>query len=70
MQERQITIPVVLDVLRKGVINRVPESNIKTGFTECKVERFCAGRNIGAVVALQQEEASSCLVVTAFIIGE
>lgn len=70
MRIRKITMPVVLDVLRNGVIHREPEINIKTGFHECRMERFCAGRNLGVVVALEEEESSSCIVVTAFIIGD
>lgn len=70
MRERKITMPVIMDVLCHGTIGRVPEINIKTGFIECKIERFCAGRTIGVIVALEQEKAPSCLVVTTFIIGE
>ncbi|MCC2596253.1 DUF4258 domain-containing protein [Pusillimonas sp. MFBS29] len=70
MRERKITMPVILDILHKGAVNRVPEVNIKTGYIECRIERFCAGRNIAVIVAIEQELAPSCLVVTIFIVGE
>lgn len=70
MRERNLNTPVVLDVLRKGVINREPEPNIKTGCMECRMDRYVAGRNIGVVVALESGKATSCIVVTTLIIGE
>lgn len=70
MRARKITMPLVLDVLRNGVIHREPEISIKTGFRECRMERFCAGRNLAVVVAVEKEDAASCLVVTTFEIGE
>ena len=70
MRARKITMPVVLDVLRNGIIQREPEISIKTGFHECRMERFCAGRSVAVIVAIEEEQASSCLVVTTFVIGE
>lgn len=70
MRKRGISVPVVLDVLRHGSVNRTPEVNIKTGCAECKMERYSAGHHIGIIIALEQEKAPSCLVVTAFFIGE
>lgn len=70
MRARNITMPIALDVLRNGVIQREPEVSIKTGFHECRMERFCAGRNLAVIVAIEKEKAPTCLVVTAFGIGE
>lgn len=70
MLKRGITMPVALDVLRHGSVHRAPEINIRTGSTECRMERFSVGLRIGVVVALDRERAPSCLVVTAFFIGE
>lgn len=70
MRKRKITMPVVLDVLRYGVIHREPEISIKTSHHECRMERFCAGRNLAVIVALEKERAPTCIIVTAFGIGE
>ncbi|HEU0230156.1 MAG TPA: DUF4258 domain-containing protein [Burkholderiaceae bacterium] len=70
MRRRHITMSVVLDVLQRGIIHKEPEPDIKTGHMKCTIERFCAGRPTAAVVALESESASSCFVVTAFLIGD
>ncbi len=70
MRKRVITMAVVLDVLRNGVINREPELDLKTGDMHCRVERFCAGVPVAVVVALKCIRANECNVVTVFLIGE
>jgi len=70
MRKRRITLPVALDVLLNGIIHREPEPDIRTGHMKCTMERFCAGRPTAVVVALENAAPSSCIVVTAFIIGE
>lgn len=70
MRKRHITMPIILDVLRKGIIRREPETDIKTGHIKCHMERYCAGQPITAVVALEDEDTSFCIVVTAFNIGD
>jgi hypothetical protein len=70
MKTRRITRDMALDVLLKGNIQIEPEPNIKTGHITCRMQRFTAGKNIGVVVACEDESASCCLIVTAFIIGD
>lgn len=70
MRKRAITMAVVLDALQNGAISREPELNIRTGRTECRMERYCAGRPVAVVVALEHVRASECIVVTAFMIGD
>lgn len=70
MRRRAITITVVLDVLRNGIIDRKPEPDIKTGSIVCRMERYCAGKPMTAMVALKDETASECVVVTTFISGD
>ena len=69
MYQRGVTAALVLDVLRNGIIVRRPETNIRTGYIECRVQRRCAGRHLAVVVALACERAPSCLVVTVFDVG-
>ncbi len=69
MRQRKITRIVAMEVLRKGNINKEPEPDIKTGDTKCAMERYVAGQPISIVVALEDRNATSCLVVTAFVIG-
>ena len=70
MRERHITRLHVLDVLQNGAIRREPESDLKTGHIQCRMERVVAGRNLGVVLALDGESASAGLVVTALLIGD
>ena len=63
MEQRVITLPMVLECLRRGVIRRPPEQNLKTGWYECRVERYTAGKNV-AVVAAVDEAEPSIIVVT------
>lgn len=69
MKARKITMTMALDVLRKGVINREPEPDIKTGHTKCTMERYTAGMSIAVVAACESESAVHCVVVTSFVIG-
>lgn len=69
MKARTITRAVALEVLRKGNINREPELDIKTAHTKCTIERFVAGIHAAVVVALEDENATNCIVVTAFLAG-
>lgn len=68
MKQRHILRPEVLDVLRLGVMDRAPEPNALRGTLECRVERFVAGRELGVVVALSDEDPN-LVVVTAIVIG-
>lgn len=70
MRERQITRLQVLDVLQRGVIRREPEPDLKTGHTQCRMERLVAGRNIGVVLALEGPSAPSGVVVTALLMED
>ena len=46
MEQRDITVPMALDCLRRGVIRRPPEKNNQTGWHECRMERHTAGKNV------------------------
>ena len=63
MSQRAITVPMVLECLRRGVIRRPPEQSIKTGWYECRLERYIAGKNV-AVVAAVDEEDPTVIIVT------
>ena len=63
MEQRLITVPMVLECLRRGVIRRPPEQNIKTGWHECRMERYTAGKNV-AVLAAIDEDNPAIIVVT------
>lgn len=69
MKQRKITQSMIFDVLCSGCIKREPEPGI-AGDTICRMERYTAGMNIGVCVSLEDECASTCLVITAFLIGE
>jgi hypothetical protein len=69
MKQRHILRPEVLDVLRLGSLRRTPEPNAGKGSLECRMQRFVAGRELGVVVALSDDDPS-LVVVTALVIGE
>ena len=70
MKQRGITHAQALEVLQRGIIRREPEPDLKTGHTLCRLERAIAGRNVGAVVALENPAAGAGAVVTVMLIGE
>ena len=57
------------EVLQRGQLRREPEPNLAYGTLECLMERFCAGRDLGVVVALSDEDPD-LVVVTAMVIGD
>lgn len=63
MAQRLITVPMVLECLRRGVIRRPPEQNIKTGWYACRMERYTAGKSV-AVIAAIDEDNPAVIVVT------
>lgn len=63
MAQRGIVASMVLECLRRGVIRRAPEQNIKTGWYECRMERYTGGKSV-AVVAAVAESDPSVIVVT------
>ena len=63
MSQRGIVAAMVLECLRRGSIRRPPEQNIKTGWYECRMERYTGGKNV-AVVAAVEEANPSVIVVT------
>ena len=65
MQQRQISRQFVYEVLRKGVIRREPEPDLKTGHTQCRMERVVAGQKLGIVIAIENPSATTGIVITA-----
>lgn len=57
MRERRITLAMVYDVLRKGMLVREPEPSLRHEALECRMERYVEGRDIGVVVAFEIDAA-------------
>jgi hypothetical protein len=57
MRERRITLAMVYDVLRNGMLVREPEPSLRHGALECRMERYVEGRGIGVVVAFEIDTA-------------
>lgn len=70
MRRRHITFAMALDVLCHGVIQKEPEPDIRTGNMICRMERYCAGNDLGICVALHSELATEMIVVTAIRFGD
>lgn len=67
MKERKVTFDEVLECLRQGSIRKPPEEDLKTGCLICRMERYTAGRNLAACVALDDDDPS-LVVVTVMVI--
>jgi hypothetical protein len=63
MKQRKINDPMVLDTLRKGIIVREPEPDMKADGVRCVMERYVAGINVGVVV-LVNHPAPDLTVIT------
>lgn len=66
MTQRKITTAEVLDCIRNGTISRTPEETQDGQSLECRMERYVAGRNLGVVVALCDEDPD-IILVTVFL---
>ena len=63
MRQRHVTRDIALEVLRKGRLLRIPEVNLRRGSLECRMERYCTGRQLGVVVAISDDDPD-LLVIT------
>jgi hypothetical protein len=57
MRKRRITLAMVYHALRKGILVREPEPNLRYGTLECRMERYVEGREIGVLVAFEIDAA-------------
>lgn len=65
MKQRKVSVQEVYQCLQLGQIKREPEENQERMSLECRMERYIAGRNIGVVVGLSDEDPE-VIVVTVF----
>lgn len=65
MRERKVSSEEVFQCLQLGTIDREPEGNPEKGSLECLMERYVAGRQLGIIVALCDEDPDA-IVVTIF----
>jgi hypothetical protein len=69
MRQRQVTLALLLDVLRQGRMRRPAEPDARHGGLVCRMEYFVAGRQLAAAVALS-DDAPGVLVVTVIDLEE
>lgn len=62
MRQRHVTQEIVLEVLRQGRLVGVPEPNADRGSLECRMERYCTGRQIGVIVAISDDDPDLIIV--------
>lgn len=67
MRARHITAATVLSTLQNGRLKRTPEPNLMKGSLECKMEHPCAGKNIGVIVALSDENPGLIIVTAMYV---
>ena len=63
MRQRYINDPMVLDVLRNGIMTSKPEPDMKHTGLKCRMLRYAAGVQV-AVVVYVEYPAKNLLVVT------
>ena len=63
MRQRQVSLALLFDVMRKGVVRRPAEPDLRHGSLVCRLEHFVAGRQLAAAVALSDDDPG-VLVVT------
>jgi Domain of unknown function (DUF4258) len=66
MIKRKVFRAEVDECLAIGSIYRVPEPNVKFNTLECLMEAYVAGRRLGIIVALCDEDPS-LVIVTAMV---
>jgi hypothetical protein len=64
MRQRHISHIAAFEILKKGVIRREPEPNLRRGTLECHMEYYVAGRDLALVVAVDAGNPA-VIVVTA-----
>ncbi len=65
MRERGITNAMLFDVLRRGLLNREPEPDLRHSGITCLMQRYIAGVNIGVLVNVNSP-AVGMIVITVF----
>ena len=63
MRLRHVPRDIVYEVLQKGRLLRIPEVNLRRGSLECLMERYCTGRQLAVVVAINDDDPD-LLVIT------
>ena len=63
MRQRYLNDPMVLEVLRQGVLATTPEPDIKHPGLKCRMQRFVSGVQV-AVVVYVEYPATDLVIVT------
>jgi hypothetical protein len=62
MRERGVSDLEVIECLRRGVIQRPPQVDRKTGHLKCRMEHFGPSRNVAVVAALDEADPDMVVV--------
>ena len=65
MKQRKVSAQEVYECLQHGTIGRAPEPNEGKGSLECLMERYVAGRHLGVIAAICDQDPD-VVVVTVF----
>jgi hypothetical protein len=60
--QRHISRLEAFEILKKGVIRREPEPNLRRGTLECRMEYYVAGCNLALVAAVDAADPSVIVV--------
>lgn len=62
MRQRRVSRLEACEILKKGVIRREPEPNLRRGTLECRMEYYVAGRNLALVAAVDASDPAVIVV--------
>jgi len=62
MRQRRISRLEAFEILKKGVIRREPEPNLRRGTLECRMEYYVAGRHLALVAAVDTADPTVIVV--------
>ncbi len=68
MNQRRITMPMLMEALQRGVLTRPPEPEARRPGLRCQMQHFVAGVNLAAVVYVEYP-APELVVVTVIDVG-
>ncbi len=69
MKQRHVTMPMLMEVLTRGMMARPPEPELRHPGLRCQMRRFVAGVNVAAVVYVEYPTPTLVVVTVIDIDG-
>lgn len=69
MKQRRITLPMLMETLKRGTLARTPEPDVRHAGVKCEMRHYVAGVNVAAVVYVEYPQPA-LIVVTVIDVTE